>query len=442
MNNLTVKTLLKTLPIFSLVAILLSFSPKTEAATFDISGNARFGSNMFSNLDLNKGQPEGTGSTSSFLEHRLLLRPDVVIDDRFTLKSELILLSNFKNDSLDKNVQESPEGAGTILGADRSQFNQGQILYVRRAWIDWASDWGIFRFGRQPKSWGLGLLYHSGEDSFDDYGTTVDRVGFEALVGSLNLNFGYEKAFEGNINSDVDDAETYEVSVHYANPEDFFNIGLLYARNIRGVGANLGLNSSHDLSIFTQKKWGDFQIGAEFVTLNENHRDTNFGALLQTDYSPGNFGLGFDLAFASAGSTSNFTFHPNYKPFLIMFNQSVLTKNNSRTLRGGQQKNSAFGSDFGLNNGAGGAVMAKTHLSHQFSNKTYTLGTEIGYALLTEQGSTQSKNLGLEWDLHLTQKWYENFKTVYAAGILFPGKGFGPQPKTAWGVQLRGALDF
>src|SRR6218665_252701 len=100
-----------------------------QSATFDISGNARFGTHMFSNLDLVKGPTLGAGSTTSYMDYRLLLRPDVVVDDRFTLKSEMVLLGN--NGSGD--VNRNPEGGGTVLGKDRSQTNDSQQLYVRRA---------------------------------------------------------------------------------------------------------------------------------------------------------------------------------------------------------------------------------------------------------------------------------------------------------------------
>lgn len=420
---------------FIFIAFFATFVSPLMAATFDISGNARFGTNMFKNLDLLTSN--SSGSTTSFLEHRLLLRPDVVVDDRFSVKSELILLSN--NNATDLNG--APEGFGTALGSDRNQYSGNQNLYVRRAWLDWASDWGIFRFGRQPKSWGLGLLYHAGEDTFDDFGTSVDRVGFEALVGSLNLNFGYEKAFEGNINSDGDDAETYEISVQYSNPEDLFNVGLLYSRNIRS-GSTIGDNSAHILSLFTQKRWADFQLGGEFVSITEANRDGRQGALAQIDYSPGNFGLGFDFAYASASNTDAFNFHPNYKPFLILFNQSLSASRETGSVRGGRTGESAVGSNVGSGYSGAGVLLGKTHISYGFSDKAYILGAEVGYATLAKKGDAPSKNLGIEVDLHLTQKWYENFRTVYAGGLLFPGKAFGSDPSAAWGIQVKGALDF
>jgi len=421
-----------------LIGLSVFATLSASAATFSLSGNHRFGTNLFSNMDLATGTLPGVGDTLTFLEHRLLLRPDVVVDDRFTIKSEMSLLQIGP-----ASANAVGDGFGSALDSTSVQSNAQAMVLLRRAWLEWASDWGIFRAGRMPKSWGLGLLYNAGSDVFDDFGTTVDRVTFQAMLGNLGLNIGYEKEAEGLLANDGDDAEAYELSLDYSNPESLFDVGLLYARRVRMAGSapySAGLRSSNDLSIFAKKRAGRFQFGGEFVSIAQDTKSNAIGALAQIDYMPGHWNLGLDVGFASGAADTPFTFHPNYRPFLILYRQTVGPTSNPAAVRGG-----ASGSSVGSALGAGtgnGSFLTKASLSYAFAASRLTFGTDIGFASLARAGSSGGSFLGVETDLHLTQQWYENFQTVYAAGFLVPGSGFGPNAKAGWGVQVRGALTF
>lgn len=411
------------------------FVSSVGAATFSLSGNARIGSNLYSNLDATPGTLSGAGNTSTYLEHRILLRPDVIVDDRFTIKSEWNLLQLNPSGS---NIV--PEAFGTVLDGSQNQFNNPNLLDVRRAYLNWASDWGIFRFGRMPKSWGLGIKYDAGEDVLDDFGTTVDRVGFQAMLGNLGLNFGFEKGAEALLNNDNDDIEVYELSLDYSNPESLFDVGLMYTRNVRLAASSATLSSSHDLTIFSRKRWGEFQIGGEMASVGQDNASNVVGMLAQFDWMPGNLTLSGDIAFAQAASDAQYTFNPNYRPFLLLFRQSVGPTQPVANVRGGQAGN-AVGSAVGSGTGAG-AALAKLRLTYGFSSNRYVLGSDLGYAALARKGNNASSALGVEWDIHLKQRWYENFHTDYALGMLFPGDAFGAGSQVAWGFQIRGALEF
>ncbi len=415
--------------------IILSFafiSILSQAASFNLSGNYRFGSTVLLNPDLEKGKAPGDGSTTTFLEHRAILRPDVVVDDRFTVKSELSLLQNTLN-----SANQVGDNFGTPLDRSATQYNDQNMLYVRRAYLEWTNDWGIFKVGRQPKSWGLGILHDAGNDVFDDYGTTVDRVGFQAMLGNLTLNAGFEKGREARVKVDSDDSETYELSVEYNNPESLFDVGLLLDRNIRSTGA---VPSSLDLSIFLQKRFNKVQVGTELVSVKPSDRPSTFGVLAQVDYLPGNWDLSFDTVYATAKSNETyFALHPNYQPFLLLYRQSLGAVKRDQ-LRGGLS-GQGVGGQVGSGDGAG-AVLAKLGAAYTFDSKLYTLGTNFGGARLLRQGSNAQSTLGYEGDFYFNHKWYENFMTSYAMGLLLPQKGMVASPKMAWGVQLRGALSF
>lgn len=415
--------------------LLVLFSSRIEAASFNVSGDYRFGSNLFNRLNLqNEGDP-GHPGTTAFLEHRLLLRPDVVVDDRFIVRSEINFMQMGQG-----NPNAGPEGFGTPLDSRATFDDDRNILVVRKAYVEWLSDFGIFRAGRQAKQWGLGILYDDGLDAWDDFATHRDRIGYQALIGSLSLNIGYEKLAEHTLYRQIDDAQSYEVSVDYSSPEELFDVGLLYSRRIRQAGAGIYQNSSHDMSIFARKKWGDFLTAFEFVTIRPKQTPTATGLLFQNEYRPGSFRMGLDIAFASGNDTISYNFHPNYRPFMLMFKESVGTGVHKSFIRGGPN-GVPVGSAVGAGSG-NGAFVSKLKLEYGFSDDKYVLAGDLGYARLTNQGTNDSKTLGFETDIHLDHKWYENFKSSYALGLLFPGSGYGRSSNVTWGVQLRGALSF
>jgi hypothetical protein len=418
------------------VGAVLSLN-SAKAATLSLSGNYRFGTNLYSNLDLRTGVRDGSGNTATFWENRILIRPDILIDDRFTIKSEVSLL-NLGTSA----YNSAPPEFGTTL--DRTQnLNSagGQLVDFRKAYLEWASDWGLFRMGRQPKNWGLGIMFDSGADPLNDFSTTVDRVGFQALIGNLGLNLGFEKAKEGLVNLDSDDGESYELSLDYTNPESLLEVGLLYIRNIRAATSGLGLNSSHDFSIYSTRRWGQFQLGAEMASVGQDNSKSQIGALLQMDYMPGDWTMALDFAFASGSAEGQYAFNPNYQPFMILFRETIGPSSAVNEVRGGQTGSQAFGKSI-TGNGGNGAFLFKGRVGYAIDKDKLILGSDFGFASLVRTSAETSKNLGFELDLHLKQKWYKNFYVTYGLGTFFPGGAFGEGAQTTWGFQLRGVLTF
>jgi hypothetical protein len=68
-------------------------------------------------------------------------------------------------------------------------------ITVKRAWAEVAVPLGILKFGRMPNHWGLGIFSNSGDhdpihgtyDLDGDYGDTVDRFSFSAIIPGTNL---------------------------------------------------------------------------------------------------------------------------------------------------------------------------------------------------------------------------------------------------------------
>jgi hypothetical protein len=424
----SLKSSKKTLCLVGSFALL---APSAHAASLSVSGGYTFDANMLSNFDLSSGTLPGYGNTASYWGHRFTLRPDVLVDDRFTIRSELNMLHQ-----LDDANNKVSSASGSALDGELSPRSGSQALYVKKVYLEWASDWGLFKIGRQPKDWGLGVLYNTGKTPSKVNDTIVDRVGFAGMVGNLHLQFGFEKYQEGKLANDGDDAEGYEVSVEYINEENGFDVGLLYNRTVASAGSAAKFNSENLLGIYSRKKWGSFQLGGEFVSRGYEDIDAQYGALVKLMYKPSALAIGLDAGFASAAGNGNFAFQPNYKPLVILFNEYVGPKS-GRQVRTGAN----VGNSIGAADGAG-AMFGVLTAAYTFASGNYTLGSSLGFAQLAKERSDVSKKLGTEFDLHLTQKWYSNFETSYAFGALFPGTAFGQNAQVGWGTRISGSLVF
>jgi len=143
--------------------------------------------------------PRGCRGTIKTANIRLRLEPTINIDERTAVHMQVDVLDNVVLGSTrvgDFSDLMDPRGA--VIGP----FSDGQAptqagrnssadsIVVKRAWADIKTPLGRLKFGRMPTDWGLGILDNGG--SFDpihgtydldsDYGDTVDRLYFSALI--------------------------------------------------------------------------------------------------------------------------------------------------------------------------------------------------------------------------------------------------------------------
>lgn len=420
---------------------LFLFSTLSHAALFSLSGHHRFASNWFYNLDTKSGKNNGASDSSSFLEQRFIIRPDIIVDERFSVRTEFSLMNQNDFDSVVSPIQQTSSGAK--FDATQGNDPTKQELKVRYAYLKWNSDMGIFRAGRMPKAWGLGLLYDDGANAEDDASTIVDRVGFEGQLGSLVLNFGFEKYEEGSLNQDIDDDEVFEASVKYESESSGVSIGLLFGRHFRGADSasrKSGYASSNEISFFAKKEWEDLSLGIEAASVSYDSQDDVYGALAKLNYTPGNWDIQLDGLYSSESGNRAFIVHPNYRPFLILFKQNLgANVGIATTTRYGRSVGYDPANSTASENGA---MLGKLGLHYSFSQKKYKIGVVGGYALLSNSSAIGGKkDLGIEADFNFEQQWYDNFKTALTAGILLPGKAFGTTEKV-YGMQIRSYLNF
>ncbi|HEX3757818.1 MAG TPA: TIGR04551 family protein [Kofleriaceae bacterium] len=86
-------------------------------------------------------------------------------------------------------------GNGTQTSVLQGVNSDRPSIEVKRAWAEVAVPFGVFKVGRMPNQWGMGILYNAGGadpingtyDYDNDYGDSVDRASFSLLIPGTNL---------------------------------------------------------------------------------------------------------------------------------------------------------------------------------------------------------------------------------------------------------------
>ena len=167
--------------------------------------------------------PQALGCQSSMLGHpcndslagtnmRLRLEPTINLDEGTSVHIQADALDNLVLGSTPTNMALSTNPATPAYTAANPPplvaFGNSQAppvhginvldrdsIIVKRAWAEVAVPLGILKFGRMPNQWGMGVYYNGGArdpingtyDYDGDYGDTVDRVSFSALIPGTPL---------------------------------------------------------------------------------------------------------------------------------------------------------------------------------------------------------------------------------------------------------------
>ncbi len=137
---------------------------------------------------------------------RLRLEPTINLDEGTSIHIQADVLDNLVLGSTPVNqalgtyndLNQPPLGA---FGNSNQQPPQAGVnsdrdsIVIKRAWAEVAIPLGILKFGRMPNHWGMGIFSNSGghdpiAGTYDldaDYGDTVDRVSFSALIPGTDL---------------------------------------------------------------------------------------------------------------------------------------------------------------------------------------------------------------------------------------------------------------
>lgn len=450
--------------------------PGALAVSMNFNGHFRSEATYYSNGGLGLA---GTESTKNFLSGRALLQPNLIVDDHFSVRSQWSLLTSPK---LTPN--------GTIpLGAGQGGWVFGDqetaALALSRAWLEWTSDFGVFRLGRMPVSWGYGLLYDAGNSVWDDFQTTFDRLEYRLHLGHVIGALAYSKARKLSVLGNQNDQEFYSLYLQYDNPEIEVEGGILYEKQSRSRGqepAYVGtaapaptvnpspyavpaghpapplanklpypLNNNM-VDVYLKKTMGYFTIGGEITWLVGDAMDYNnngtldslnaFGVLLSTSYEYHKVKMFLEFLYASgdanltADRMNGFVLlHRNRRPGLIL----------GRELLGPYYGNGVGQGSlvvYGNPDTFSGAFYVRPGLRVDWS-QSWASGIEFIIAQKAQVAAGDVKNLGVEVDLGTEYAVYKNFDLGVNLGYLFPGLGLRvPSPKGVFAFRATAALRF
>ncbi len=174
--------------------LLLTLVAGTAAAevpvSFDVHGFYWARGNWTLNL-FDEEQPHAYGYSwalpyespheTFFMTMRGRFEPEIAVGEAFKVKSSIDVLDGVVWGD-NENLAATPVFAGNP-SATLPDGSQVDALELRRLWVEWTTQFGLLRIGRQPSHWGMGLLANSGDGFDDDFGdnlggSTYDRIIF------------------------------------------------------------------------------------------------------------------------------------------------------------------------------------------------------------------------------------------------------------------------
>lgn len=155
------------------------------------------------------GQGFGCDDTLSSTNMRLRLEPVINLDEGTSIHIQADILDNLVLGStpVNENYTGAFDSSDPLKAPPLGAFGTGQqppvagqnsdrdSIQIKRAWAEVAVPLGILKLGRQPNHWGMGVWLNGGGhdpinggyDHDADYGDTVDRVSFSAIIPGTNL---------------------------------------------------------------------------------------------------------------------------------------------------------------------------------------------------------------------------------------------------------------
>lgn len=464
----------------AVVLVFLQVSGPAWGVSLNFTGHLRTEAALY-----NKGNL-GTGTqnpSKAFISSRALLYPNLIVDDHFSVKSQWSLLSS-PAFTPDAQPLGAASGAPVGLSVGQGGFVFGdagtRALVLNRAWMEWISDFGVVRAGRMPVSWGYGLIWDSGNNLWDDFQTTLDRLEYRLHFGHVIGALAYSKPRKTNVLGSEGDQDFYTVYLQYDNPEMDVEAGVLYERQVRSSGqaadyiavggaanpyrlptgsTNPPLSdrlpypmSNNVVDIFVKKSVGYFTFGGEAGWLTGSAFDFNgnniedslnaFGLLVNATYEYHSIKAFTEVLYASGDSNLNadhlngfVVLHRNRRPGLILGRELLGNYYGNHV---GQGSYLAYGDA----NSFSGAFYVRPGLRVEWS-QTWATGLEVIFAQKAATATGEEGHLGVEIDLAADHSLYKNFDLGLTFGFLIPGQGLRvSNPSGVFAVRTTAGVRF
>lgn len=492
----------------SILAItsFLSISSTSYGLDFDWHGQFRAETNWlfgYSNGNLASGTPGvDTGyavplngeNPASFQNLFFRLDPRVIVNDNISLHADLWL------GTPDRGIFGGDQNITSYYGTTRTGTAN---VTANTFYAEVATDFGTITVGRVPLNWGLGVVWNNQADTFDRFPSTGDAIRLETKLGAFRFMPAVVKYRNGtNYGGSVGNApcgtgipgstdgpcstiaggsgvSDYTVGLMYANDDEQLDLGILFMRRIAGQNAQVvnpfSVNTvgftgyAYNLwDFYAKKKAGIFTLAAEVPLVSgfvANRDYSTVAGVVKVDAQVNDHwtvkvnvgsadGQGNDTATAPAGKLSAFSFHPDYRPGLIMFNYNLRNLSNGAASPYYNPVTNARFITLAVNyltgkwdHGLKGlyAIADKT----AGSSGRYWNSLDGIYKDLNPGATAQDKKLGFELDYELGYNWDESIRLGVDLGLLFPGKFFefsnGPTPnatKTTFASVLNMMVKF
>lgn len=442
--------------------IVLLFPMAAWAASMNFDGHFRAESAFFHKTNL--GLSTNSNPDKTYILGRALLKPNIVIDDHFSIQSQWSLLTSprFTPDA----TLPLENGQGGYIFGDRNT----NALVLSRAWLEWTSDFGVLRAGRAPVLWGYGLIWDAGNEIWDDFQTTYDRIEYRLHFGHIIGGLAYSKPRKGSVLGNANDQDFYTIYLQYENPELEVSMGGLYEKqershlqkgvieaNTSSVGFPPGKKvpypvSNNIVDVYLRKSVGYFTFGGEVGWLTGRAFDYNnsgtddslnaFGLILNTSFDYHKIKVFLDFLYASGDSNLNsdqlngfVMLHRNRRPGIILGHELLGNFSGDNVGLGSLVAYSGADSFSGV-------VYARPGFRVDWS-QAWSTGLEFIIAQKAVVTPGEKRHLGVEADLGAGYAVYKNFDMGLNLALLIPGDGLGVSgPHGSYAIRVTSALKF
>ena len=444
---------------------------------FRAESNTLFGYTNSSAVTTTGYMIQSNGETPATFQNLFLrLKPRALINDNVSLHSDLWLGTPGEG-AFGADASTSPSSLGSSAPGKAA-------VTAYQLYGEVASDFGTIRVGRVPLNYGLGLVWNSDANSFDRYPSGGDAITLVTKLGAFkfmpyivkyrNYNNAAGKAAFGN--SSVND---YALQLAYGNDDEQLDASILFVRRLAGENSNVldpfsvGTATSAGFAynvwdFYVKKKAGPFNLRTEIPLASGLVSGRNYSSVagvVDADVEMGDhWKVGASAGTASgqangsgpataASSFTAFSFHPDYRPGLLMFNYNYRNiAANSGSIYANPVTNARF------------LTLSADYVSGKFSHQLkglYALSdtasdgvnayfnTWTGHYETSAGGASQEKSLGLEFDYRLGYQWDESLRLGLDTGLFFPGKFYdysataiANASKTVFGTNLNLMVKF
>ena len=451
---------------------------ETKAAPIDVHGNFSSEYVMIENnrkLDqknqniTNQGSQEnalasGNQSTASFQDYIFTLNPHIIVNDSTTLKGEI----------------SSGYARGGLFGENTTQTKKGNManalyyynttdgqnsLVLNKFYAEFYADTATYLVGRHTDHWGLGVLYNSGEKSWDRHFYSRDGLTAKIKLGNFAISPFFGRAGAEASLTRATRTKEYGASLLYDNTEREVGFGLLYAKKENG-GFNSTMNADITpdnvnnpismgkaeikiVDLYFKKTFGIFSIAGEIPLMNGEIGHL-YNASTESKYKGKAFIFESDLKLGStwsakldagqvsghSGSESSFDalyLNPNYQIANILFRYNIAAiADPTQSVFDSYIVNAryakvavGYGTDKWTWNSS--LIYAKALQTAKAGSKAFNHTNNK----LFNANTTQSSDLGFEVDSNIDYSWNKEVIFGFAFGYHFVGDYYAFSNDTA-----------